>query len=64
MHDKDWAGQGIASGLLQHALIRCVAGARLIGGRALVVNALDEVAAKFWRRRGFLPSKDDPLILF
>ncbi len=62
--DKGWTGQGIASGLLRHALIRCVAGARLIGGRALVVNALDQEAANFWRRRGFLPSKDDPLTLF
>lgn len=62
--DKAWAGQGIASGLLRHALIRCVAAARLIGGRALVVNALDAEAADFWRRRGFLPSKDDPLTLF
>jgi hypothetical protein len=36
----------------------------LIGGRALVVNAIDDEAAQYWRRRGFLPSKDDPLILF
>ncbi|HXP73142.1 MAG TPA: GNAT family N-acetyltransferase [Stellaceae bacterium] len=62
--DEAWAGQGIGTSLLRHALIRCVAGARLIGGRALVVNALDEGAAEFWRRRGFLPSKDDPLTLF
>jgi GNAT superfamily N-acetyltransferase len=62
--DASYAGQGIGTGLLQHALARCVAGARLIGGRALVVNALDEAAAAFWRRRGFLASKDDPLILF
>jgi GNAT superfamily N-acetyltransferase len=62
--DKAWAGQGIASGLLRHALVRCVAVARLIGGRALIVNALDEEAAAFWRRRGFLASKDDPLTLF
>jgi len=62
--DSSYAGQGIGTGLLKHALARCVAGARLIGGRALVVNALDEAAAAFWRRRGFLASKDDPLILF
>ena len=62
--DKDWTGQGIASGLLRHALIRCVAGARLIGGRAVVVNALDKDAANFWMRRGFSPSRDDPLTLF
>jgi hypothetical protein len=42
----------------------CVAGARLIGGRALVVNALDEEATDFRRRRGFLPSRDDKLTLF
>ena len=38
--------------------------AALIGGRALVVNAVDAEAAEFWRRRGFLPSRDDPLVLF
>jgi GNAT superfamily N-acetyltransferase len=62
--DAAFAGRGIGTALLQHALIRSVAGARLVGGRALVVNALDDEAADFWRRRGFLPSKDDPLILF
>ncbi|WP_456095270.1 GNAT family N-acetyltransferase [Paramagnetospirillum caucaseum] len=62
--DQGWAGQGIGTGLLAHALIRCVQAARLIGGWALVVNALDPDAAAFWERRGFLPSKDDPLVLF
>jgi GNAT superfamily N-acetyltransferase len=38
--DSSYARQGIGTGLLKHALTRCVAGARLIGGRALVVNAL------------------------
>jgi GNAT superfamily N-acetyltransferase len=62
--DAAWAGQGIGTGLLGHALARCVAAAELIGGRALVVNAVDETAAAFWRRRGFVPSKDDANILF
>ncbi|OAN44562.1 GNAT family N-acetyltransferase [Magnetospirillum moscoviense] len=62
--DANWAGQGIGTGLLRHALIRCVQGARLIGGRALVVNALDADAAAFWRRHGFLESNDDPQVLF
>ena len=39
-------------------------GIPLIGGRALIVNAIDDEAAGFWRRRGFLPSKDDALVLF
>ncbi len=62
--DTDWASRGIGTGLLRHALIRCVLGAQLIGGRALMVNAIDSEAASFWRRRGFLPSRDDPLMLF
>ena len=62
--DTAFTGRGIGTALLQHALIRSVAGARLIGGRALVVNAIDDEASLYWRRRGFLPSKDDPLIHF
>lgn len=62
--DLTWAGQGIGMGLLKHALIRCVAAAELVGGRALVVRAIDEEAAGFWRRCGFLPSRDDALVLF
>ncbi|HWW63504.1 MAG TPA: GNAT family N-acetyltransferase [Sphingomonadaceae bacterium] len=62
--DTEWAGRGIGSGLLKHALERCIEAARLVGGRALIVNAVDAEAAAFWQRRGFLPSKDDPMILF
>jgi hypothetical protein len=36
----------------------------LVGGRALLVNALDEEAAVFWRRHGFIPSRDNPFVLF
>jgi GNAT superfamily N-acetyltransferase len=61
--DRGWTGRGIGSGLLKHALQRCVAAADLIGGRALIVNAVDVEAAAFWQRRGFIPSKEDPLIL-
>ncbi len=62
--DVAWAGRGIGTGLVKHALERCVAAAKLVGGRALMVNAVDLEAAAFWKRRGFLVSKDDPLILF
>lgn len=62
--DLQWAGRGIGTGLLKHALTRCVQAASLIGGRALMVNAIDDEAARFWTRRGFIASKDDPLILF
>ena len=46
------------------ALERCVAASALIGGRALVVNAVDAEAAAFWGRRGFLPANDHPMVLF
>jgi GNAT superfamily N-acetyltransferase len=62
--DVAWAGQGIGTGLVKHALERCVTAAALIGGRALMVNAVDADAADFWRRRGFVESRDDRLILF
>jgi GNAT superfamily N-acetyltransferase len=62
--DLNWTGKGIGTGLLKHALERCVTAASLIGGRALIVNAVDPEAAEFWTRRGFIPSKDDPLVLF
>ena len=62
--DIGWTGHGIGTGLLKHALERCVTAAALVGGRALVVNAVDDEASAFWRRRGFIPSRDDPLVLF
>jgi len=62
--DLNWVGRGIGTGLLKHALQRCVAAAGLIGGRALLVHAVDAEAASFWKRRGFIASKDDPMILF
>ncbi|MBZ9821994.1 GNAT family N-acetyltransferase [Mesorhizobium sp. CA4] len=62
--DAGWAGRGIGTGLVKHALQWCVQAADLIGGRALMVNAVDAEAAQFWQRRGFLPTKDDPLVLF
>ena len=62
--DIGWAGRGVGTGLVKHALERCVSAATLIGGRALMVNAIDDGAAAFWRRRGFIPSRDDPLVLF
>jgi GNAT superfamily N-acetyltransferase len=62
--DIAWTGKGIGTGLVKHALERCIAAAQLVGGRALMVSAVDEPAAQFWQRRGFLRSKDDPLVLY
>lgn len=62
--DRSWAGQGIGMGLLRDAYVRAISAARLIGGRILLVNAVDDEAQAFWRRRGFLPIKDDPNVLY
>ncbi|WP_304169793.1 GNAT family N-acetyltransferase [Phenylobacterium aquaticum] len=62
--DRAYAGSGIGTSLLAHALRRCLAGAALTGGRAVLVNAIDEEARAFWTRRGFLASPSDPYRLF
>lgn len=62
--DRAWAGRGIGAGLFVDAMIRCVGAARLIGGRAIVIRALDAEAVEFYRARGFLVSRDDPYILY
>jgi GNAT superfamily N-acetyltransferase len=62
--DSAYAGRGIGSGLLKHALARAVEGARLVGGRALLVRAADVQASECWRAHGYLRSVDDPLLLF
>jgi predicted N-acetyltransferase YhbS len=62
--DRAWSGQGVGSGLLADALRRCLTAAELVGGRAVVVRAIDDDALAYWSRRGFLPSKDDPFTLF
>jgi GNAT superfamily N-acetyltransferase len=62
--DKDWIGRGIGSGLLEDALRRCLMGVAIIGGRALIVRAIDDEAARFWRNRGFVPAKGSASTLF
>jgi GNAT superfamily N-acetyltransferase len=62
--DLAYAGRGIGTALVGHALERTVLGARLAGGRALLVRAIDEEAIEFWKRRGFLSSTADPYLLF
>ncbi len=62
--DKAYAGRGIGSALLRHALTRAVAGAEAIGGRALIVRAIDEDAERYWQSNGFIAAKDNSSLLF
>lgn len=61
--DRRWSGQGIGTGLLRHAFERCAQVAGLVGGRALLVRAIDEEARSFWLKRGFISTNDDPMVL-
>ena len=62
--DLGHAGRGLGTALVGHALERAVLGARLTGGRALLVRTIDEDAIGFWKRRGFLASPADRYLLF
>jgi predicted N-acetyltransferase YhbS len=62
--DRRWQGKGIGIALLKDALIRAVKIAEHAGTRAVVVNALDEAAAQFWTRVGFLATPHDSQTFF
>ncbi|MBT9288260.1 GNAT family N-acetyltransferase [Prosthecodimorpha staleyi] len=62
--DTAHAGQGLGSALLRHALERCVAAVETIGGRAVIVRAIDGEAEEFWKSCGFIPSSSDSSTLF
>ncbi len=51
--DRGEQGQGLGSALLKDALQRACAGAEIIGGRAVLVHAIDADAATFYRKYGF-----------
>jgi GNAT superfamily N-acetyltransferase len=58
--DKSLQGRGLGAELLIHALTTIVAAARTAGGRLVVVDAVDENAASFYRAHNFKPSPTDP----
>ena len=61
--DKTHQGQGMARALMRDAILRTMKAAEIVGVRALLVHALDEEAANFYRHLGFMPSPLDPLVL-
>lgn len=62
--DVSAKGQGLGTALLLHALRRSVMAAGLIGGRAILVTAIDEDATAYWKSRGFHATQDDAMMLF
>lgn len=53
-------GRGLGAELLVHALRTTVDAARFAGGRVIVVDAIGEDAASFYRAHDFKPSPTDP----
>ena len=56
-------GQGLGLDLLLDAVRRTRQAARIVGIRAILVHALSEDAARFYRKAGFRPSPVDPMTL-
>jgi GNAT superfamily N-acetyltransferase len=54
---------GLGQGLLKDAITRTLAAAEFVGIRAMVVHAIDENAAAYYRKFGFVESPLDPLAL-
>ena len=50
---RDLHGRGLGSQLLASALSRAAIGSRELGGRFVVVDAIDDRAASFYRHHGF-----------
>lgn len=63
--DRSLHGQRLGSQLLASALKRAAIGARDLGGRYVIVDAIDDAAASFYRHHGFepIPGRHDRLVL-
>ncbi len=53
-------GQGLGSQLLASALTRAASAAHEVGGRFVVVDAVDEAAVAFYRHQGFVSIASEP----
>lgn len=56
---RDLHAQGLGSHVLADALTKAAAAARTVGGRLVVVDAIDEAAESFYRHHGFEPIATD-----
>lgn len=61
--DQRYAGHGYASDLLVDAMYRAVLVGEQIGTTAVIVDALDETAARFYQHHEFQPLPGHPLRL-
>lgn len=61
--DRRHQGAGLGAGLLRDAIQRTIEVSRTAGVRMLVVHAIGEEAANFYRRHGFIALPRAPLTL-
>lgn len=61
--DKQFSGKGLGTELLRDALLRTLAAADIAGLRAIIVDAKNEDAKKFYEKFGFEPFIDNPFRL-
>ncbi|MGB6692325.1 MAG: GNAT family N-acetyltransferase [Terracidiphilus sp.] len=54
--DTSEQGIGLGKAMLKDAMIRIASAADIVGARAMLVHAIDDRAAAFYRRFGFEPS--------
>jgi ribosomal protein S18 acetylase RimI-like enzyme len=62
--DRRHQGHRLGSRLLAEALRRAVAASDAVAARLVVVDAIDEAAAGFYRRWGFVDVPENPLRLY
>jgi GNAT superfamily N-acetyltransferase len=61
--DRNWQGRNLGASLLRDAIVRILQAAEIGGIRAILVDAISEVAKRFYERHGFQVSPVDPMIL-
>ena len=59
----DYQGRGLGKALLKDAILKTIAASEIAGVRALVVHAIDDAAARFYQRYGFIASPLNPRAL-
>jgi GNAT superfamily N-acetyltransferase len=57
-------GRGLGADLLAHALVLACRAGEVVAARLVAVDAIDEQAAAFYRRWGFVPVPEQPLKLY
>ncbi len=62
--DLAWQRHGIGAALLQDALFRTIQVSDIAGVKALLVHAISDQAAEFYKKWGFQPAPVNPKTLF